>query len=157
VASIVSVLSLNINGTWTTGHTLIFIPSLLNVTVQYKPSSTYYPIVWFNPRNGTTFQQSIRFNATQQRAISVALGDNAVKSDLSKFPYFVDAAFLFPATNKTYGGDYHVWFFQANGPKILGVFVNMTSGTVVSTYTSSRVVKTCYPNGACFSSPWGYP
>jgi hypothetical protein len=154
VANIVSTLRLNINGTWTTGYTLIFFPYELNVTVQYKPSSSYYPVVWFHARNGSAFTQSIRFNATQQRAISIALGDNTVKSNLSKFPYFVDDAFLFPSTNKTYGGDYLVWFFQANGPKILGVFVNLASGTVVSTYTSSRMVRTCYPNGACFSSPW---
>ena len=58
---------------------------------------------------------------------------------------------------QAHGGDYLVLFYQANGPRILGAFGNMTSGTVVSTYADTRVLRTCFPNGLCYSSPWGYP
>lgn len=156
VANNINVLSLNVSGNWTTGYLLTFTASALNVTVRYNPPSGYYPVIFFNARNGSNFQQSIQFNATQQRAISIALANSSVKQALSQFPYFADDAFVFPAGNKTFGGDYLVWFFQTNGPKIVGAFVNMSSGTVISTYANSRVIRVCYSNGVCFSSPWGY-
>ena len=157
VFNYISILRLNVSGSWTSGYNLTFIPTSINVTVWYKPPSTYYPIRAFNAVNETLFRQTVQFNGTQQRAISIALADNSVKSSLSSFPYFVDDAFMFPASNKTYGGDYLVWFFQANGPKIVGVFVNVNLDSVVTTYSSSRAVKTCYSNGMCVSSPWGSP
>lgn len=156
VSNIIGVLRMTLSGNWTTGYILTYSPSELNVTVQYTPPSTYYPVIFFSSHNGTIFQQTIRFNSTQQKAISIALANSTVKSSLSQFPYFVDDSFRFPSGNSTYGGDYLVWFFQSNGPKILGVFVNMNLGTVASQYTSSRITKTCYLNNACWSSPWGY-
>ena len=154
VSDIIGALEMNATGNWTSGYTLTFTPHELNVTVEYNPPSAYYPVIFFNVQNGSDFQQSIEFNSTQQRAISIALANATTRSDLSKFPYFADDAFQFPAGNKTYGGDYVVWFFQTNGPKIVGAFVNLSSGTVVATYASTRATQTCYSNGLCFSSPW---
>lgn len=156
VSNIIGVLGMIVSGNWTTGYTLTFSPSELNVTVQYTPPSTYYPVIFFSSHNGTDFQQTIQFNSTQQNAISIALANSTVKSALTQYPYFVDDSFRFPSGNSTFGGDYLVWFFQSNGPKILGVFVNMNLGTVASQYTDTRVTKTCYSNSICWSSPWGY-
>jgi hypothetical protein len=155
VANIVRSLDLSVSGNWTTGYTLEYTVHTLNITVEYNPSSTYYPVLFFNTQNGSNFQGSIRFNTTQQQAISIALSNSTVRSVLSQFPYFVDAAFLFPAGNRTFGGDYLVWFFQLNGTKILGAYVNMSTGSVVSAYSVLRRTVICYSNKVCFSSPWG--
>jgi hypothetical protein len=157
VANIVTLLDLNTTGNWTSRYTLTYTAHVLNITVEYHPPSTYYPVFFFNSQNHSNIVESIRFNATQQQAISIALANSSVKQALSQFTYYVDDAFTFPAGNKTFGGDYLIWFFQTNGPKVIGAFVNMSSGAVVSTYATSRVTRTCYPNGVCFSSPWGYP
>jgi hypothetical protein len=157
IADYVSVLGLKVAGNWTTGYVLNYYPSELNVTVQYTPPSTYYPVSFFNARNSTSFQENIQFDATQQRAISIAMSNNTVRSYIENNMtgvFFVDDAFPFPAGNKTFGGDYLVWDFQENGPRILGVFVNMSSGTVVSTYQDSRAYRVCYSNSLCWTSPW---
>ena len=157
IADYVSALGLQVAGNWTTGYVLNYYPSELNVSIQYTPPSTYYPVVFFNARNSTSFQESIQFNATQQRAISIALANSTVGSYVKNNmtgAFFVDGSFLFPAGNKTFGGDYLVWLFQENGPSILGVFVNMSSGAVVSTYQDSRAYSVCYSNSLCWTSPW---
>jgi len=157
VSDTIGALEMNVTGNWTSGYTLTFTSHEINVTVEYSPPSTYYPVIFFNVQNGSDFQQSIRFNSTQQEAISLALANAGVKSALSQYPYFVDDAFAFPSTNKTFGGDYLVWFFQSNGPRILGAFVNLSAGSVAATYNDTRTTRVCYSGGACYSSPWGYP
>ncbi len=157
IANYVSVLGLQVLGNWTTGYTLNYHPTELNITVQYTPPSGYYPVVFFSARNSTSFQQGIQFNATQQGAIGTALSNSSVGTYITNNmsgSFFVDAAFEFPTANKTFGGDYLVWVFQENGPKILGVFVNMASSTVVSTYQSSRAYRVCYADNLCWTSPW---
>lgn len=156
LADVIHSYQLTVTGNWTAGYVLTSYPAVLNVSVQYKAPADY-TVIFFNARNMSAASFPIRYNSTQQRAISAALANSTVKGDLSQFPYFVDAAFAFPSANKTFGGDYLVSFDQSNGPKVLNAFVNMTSGAVVSTYAESRAVKTCYPNGACWSSPWGSP
>lgn len=156
VSNEIFVLSLVVSGNWTTGYMLTYSVSALNVTVRYNPPSGYYPVVFFNAQNSSGPHGSVLFNTTQQKAISIALSNGVVKQDLSHFPYFVDDAFVVPSANSTFGGDSLVWFFQTNGPKIVGAYVNMSTGAVVSTYTASRVLRTCYSNGVCFSSPWIY-
>jgi len=147
---------LTVSGNWTTGYVLNYTRlSALNVTVQYSPPSTYYPVIGFSSHNSTGIVETIQFNSTQQKAISIAVENSTVKAFLGQSPTFVDAAWLFPAGNKTFGGDYVVWVFQVNGPKILVAFVNMNTNQVVSTYNSTRANRVCFSNGPCFSSPWG--
>ncbi len=146
---------LKVTGNWSTGYTLNYTrSSWMNVTVQYTPGSNYYPVVFFNGHNGTGVLENIQFNATQQKAISIALASSATKSFTSQYPTFVDAAWLFPSGNSTFGGDYLVSVFQINGPRILDAFVNFSTGTVVSTYNSTRAIQVCFSGGACFTSPW---
>jgi hypothetical protein len=150
---------LTVYGNWTTGYTLNYTRVLeFNVTVQYTPPDSYQ-VIGFSSLNYTVPFQTLQFNSTQQRAISVAATNSNVKSYLNQYfgPFFfVDDAFPFPPANQTYGGDYLVWFYQTDGAGILAAIVNTNTGAVVSTYTSSRVTETCYPNGICFSSPWVY-
>jgi len=160
----ITALNLNLSGTWTSGYTLSFTRTVLNVTVQYEPTNGCYQVVFFNTQGGGVIRQSIQFNSTQQRAISNALADSKVKSDLSDFPYFVYSAEPeVPRPNGSLVGDYAVSFYQPNGPKGLYTIVNLNSRTVVATYMDGRgSTGSCYPMGVgkvplCFSSPWGAP
>ena len=147
---------LRVTGNWTTGYVLNYTRlSSLNVTAQYTPGSAYYPIVFFSAHNSTGITEPIQFNPAQQKAISIAVTSTTAENFTQHYPTFVDDAWVFPSTNSTFGGDYLVWIFQTNGPRILGVFVNVSSGQVVSTYDDTRAVTSCFSNGACFTSPWG--
>jgi hypothetical protein len=147
-----------INGNWTTGYNFTFsYHSELNVTVRYTPPAKYQ-IISFAVQNftlGGVYWSIPAYNSTQQQAISIALANASVKSYLTQYPSYVDGAFLFPAANKTFGGDYLILFDQLTGGKILGVFVNLNAGAVVSTYGDTRATKTCFSNGICYTSPWG--
>ena len=146
-----------VEGNWTTGYTLNYTKVTdFNVTVQFTPPNRYQVIRFWTSNHTVPFEQ-VMFNATQQKAISIAMTNSSVRSDAvgSTTPYFVDAAFPFPSGNKTFGGDYLVLLYQFfTGSKVVGVFVSLGQGAVVSTYQSSRAAKTCYPNGFCFNSPW---
>ena len=147
---------LRVTGNWTTGYMLNYTRlGSLNVTAQYTPGNTYYPIVFFSAHNSSGITEPIQFNPTQQKAISIAVTSETAETFIQQYPTFVDDAWVFPSTNSTFGGDYLVWIFQTNGPRILGVFVSVSSGQVVSTYDDTRAVTNCFSNGACFTSPWG--
>lgn len=146
-----------LKGNWTTGYTFTYsYHSELNVTVQYASPSSYR-IINFAARNFTisNLYWSISYDATQQKAISIAMANASVKSYLAQYPSYAGGVFFFPAGNKTFGGDYLVLLDQLSGAKTLGAFVNMSSGAVVSTYRSSRALRTCYSSGYCYTSPWG--
>jgi len=144
-----------VTGNWTTGYLLNYTRvSSLNVTAQYTPGSGYYPVVFFSARNGTGMMEPLQFNSTQQKAISIAVTNNTVEAFTSQFPTFVDAAWVFPSGNKTFGGDYLVTIFQVNGPKTLNVIVSMSGGEVASTYGQARTTEDCFSIGVCFESPW---
>ena len=157
VSDIIEVIGpLSVSGNWTTQYNLNYTRiSELNVTVQYSPPSNYYPVIGFSSHNSTGINETIQFNSTQQKAISTAVANGTVKAFMGQSPTFVDAAWLFPAGNKTFGGDYVVEIFQVNGPKTLVAFVNTSTNQVVSTYNSTRAIRVCFSNGPCFSSPWG--
>jgi hypothetical protein len=142
------------SGNWTTGYNITLSGiRKLNVTVQMvRPS--YFQVIGMRVQNYSDWHGGIIFAADQKSAIADALANSTVKSYVSSHPTFVDGAFLFPSGNTTYGGDYLVTFFPINGTQILNVFVNPSSGAVVTTYVNSRVYHFCYSPGFCFNDPW---
>ena len=157
ISNIIGVIGpLQVSGNWSTGYELNYTRiSELNVTVQYSSPSGYYPVIGFSAHNSTGMLEQIQFDPTQQKAISVAAANSVVKSFTAQYPTFVEGASIFPSGNATFGGDYFISILQANGAKILNVFVNPDNWTVVSTYYDTRANTVCYSGGVCFTSPWG--
>jgi hypothetical protein len=144
-----------VSGNWTTGYNVTYTHiSFLNETVMYSPPS-YYRSINFAVRNQTDDHGFVNFTSGEREAISSAMDNASLRSYYSANPSYVAGAYLLPAGNATFGGDYLIVLSQLNGTRILNAFVSPASWQVVSTYQSSRISSTCYSNGVCYYSPWG--
>ncbi len=147
--------ALAISGNWSTGYNGTYLHNrVLNVTIQYTPPSSYQ-IIGFAVQNMSDRSFAINFTSVERQAISSAVENGTVKTYLTHYPSYAESVFLLPTGNGTFGGDYLVLFYPVSGTNILGVFVNPTQWTVVSTYNDTRVSQVCYGAGACWTSPWG--
>ena len=124
-------------GNWTTGYTMTYTGQhIFNATVQYTEPSTY-TVTGMLVTNLANQSSQISFDATQERAIGVALANSTVKADVGGLAYYV--YFADSQVNGTFG--YWVQIGQVNGYRNLAVLVNPDL-----TEVSEVVASTTYPN-----------
>ena len=126
-----------VTGNWTTGYTMAYTGrQIFNGTVQYTKPSTYN-VTRVAVTNLADQSYPISFDATQKKAIGVALANSTVKADIGGMAYFV--TFADPQVNGTLG--YWVQISQVNGYRSLAVLVNPDL-----TEVSEVIASTIYPN-----------
>jgi len=150
--------SQSVIGNWTTGYTVSYTGiKTLNVTVQFTAPSSFSiasaGVASFPDRN----ESIASYSSQQQQVIGVVLSNDTVWSDMTNYglsPFYVENVTTFPIGNGTYGGDYFALISQVNGPRFMGVWVNLGITAVVNLYEDSTITQSCYSQSACFTSPW---
>ena len=109
--------------------------------MEFTPPSTYQ-VINVGIQNLPNFTQSISFTSQQMQIIQVALSNSTVKQYTAQSEYYVQSVTYFPPNsgNETFAGDYLVYIDQVNGSCVIGIFVNPTTDTVVTTYNDTRMV-----------------
>ena len=157
----------SVNGNWTTGY-----------EVSYTGLRTLTAEVLFNAPSSFTLQnvavtelpgvnQSVAYDSQQQQIVRVALSNatGIIKGLMGSAAFYVDSVTSVPLQNGTYAGDYFVFIYQVDGPKLVGVFVNGGITAVVDSYTATNAETMCFTLGTaegtpasaneiCYTSPW---
>lgn len=134
--------SRTISGNWTSEYSLTYSQSFnINVTVEFKPPSTYQ-VINVGIKDLPNFSQSISFTSQQMQIIQVALSNSTVKQITAQSEYYVQSVTYFPPSsgNETFAGDYLVYIGQVNTSCVIGIFVNPTIDAVVTTYRETQMV-----------------
>lgn len=147
--------SLNVEGNYTTGYKLTWAGVLvLNATIQYTAPDSY-SIMAFGVSNLSDQVQNLTFTQTEQHVIQVALANTTVKQMMNNSQYYVEYITPAPVSNGTFNNDYFVLFFQGNGTRIVGVYVNQEVSAAVNAYIDTRAYTMCFGSeNVCFTSPW---
>jgi hypothetical protein len=161
----------SVSGNWTTGYTISYagnesLYGLVRFSQPVNYTYTHYTLVNVTLTKYPVENQSIMFDAQQQRVIQVALTNSSVKALMKGNLFYVNSVAITPGFNGTYAGDYIVSLQQVNGAEGIGVFVNAGATTVVASNEASEAQSMCFQTGTnygvpvsdqpevCFTSPW---
>jgi hypothetical protein len=131
-----------ISGNWTSEYSLTYSQRFnINVTVEFTAPSTYQ-VINVGIKDLPNFSQSISFTSQQMQIIQVALSNSTVRQITAQSEYYVQSVTYFPPNsgNETFAGDYLVYIGQVNTSCVIGIFVNPTTDTVVTTYGETQTV-----------------
>ena len=141
-----------VTGNWTSGYHVSYVGDrLLNVTVvQVIPS--HFQVTHLTAYSLPDRNSSVAYSPQQMSAIQVALADPTVRSLMLSPPYY--AEFVGSSSKGTIVDSYLVQLYQVDGTGVVGVFVNPTTNSVVSSYTEQRISGECWPGGIVITDPW---
>ena len=125
---------------------------LLNVTFL-KVASKHFDVTHVSSYSLPDRNESVAYSLLQGTAIRVALSDSNVTSLMGGQQYY--AKFVGSTGNVTAVGNYLVQLYQVNGTGIVGAFVNLSLGSVVSSFYQERGAGECWPGGIVVTDPWG--
>jgi hypothetical protein len=131
-----------VTGNWTTGYNETLTgQQIFNATVQYTEPSTYN-VTGVTVKDLADSSSQSSFNATQKKAIGVALVNSTVKADIAGMDYYV--GFVDPQVNGSAPG-YWVMIGQVNGYRSLAVLVNPGMTEVSKVVTSDSPPNIGWP------------
>jgi hypothetical protein len=140
-------------GNYSSGYQVSYVGNkLLNVTVL-KVAFQHFDVTHVSAYSLPDRNESVGYTPQQATAIGVALSDSNVTGLMAGQPYY--AKFVGSTGNATATGSYLVQLYQVDGTGIVGAFVNLSLGSVASSFYQQRGSGECFPGGIVVTDPWG--